>query len=310
MAANVETMFYTRTKPWHGLGTMVEEAPTSREALEAAGLNWQVIQKNLVTDSGIVVPGFKANLRENDQQVLGVVSDRYKVVQNEEAFAFTDALLGEGVTYETAGNLQNGRRTWILAKLPARYIISGDEVTPYLVFMNSHDGSGSIKAAMTPIRVVCQNTLNLALSTAKRSWSTNHTGDIKGKMEDAHYTLLYADQYMAELGKAIDKLNQQKLSDRQVLEYIVSLFPIIPIPSDQQIRNMQKMKEDMKVRYFDAPDLQHVGKNAYRFINAVSDFATHAKPLRERTGYKENLFARTVDGNAMIDRAYEMVKAA
>ena len=269
-----------------------------------------MIQKNLVTDSGIVVPGFKANLRENDQQVLGVVSDRYKVVQNEEAFAFTDALLGEGVTYETAGSLQNGRRTWILAKLPARYIISGDEVTPYLVFMNSHDGSGSIKAAMTPIRVVCQNTLNLALSTAKRSWSTNHTGDIKGKMEDARYTLLYADQYMAELGKAIDKLNQQKLSDRQVLEYIDSLFPIIPNPSDQQIRNMQKMKEDMKVRYFDAPDLQHVGKNAYRFINAVSDFATHAKPLRERTGYKENLFARTVDGNAMIDRAYEMVKAA
>lgn len=310
MAANVETMFYTRTKPWHGLGTMVEEAPTSREALEAAGLNWQVIQKNLVTDSGIVVPGFKANLRENDQQVLGVVSDRYKVVQNEEAFAFTDALLGEGVTYETAGSLQNGRRTWILAKLPARYIISGDEVTPYLVFMNSHDGSGSIKAAMTPIRVVCQNTLNLALSTAKRSWSTNHTGDIKGKMEDARYTLLYADQYMAELGKAIDKLNQQKLSDRQVLEYIDSLFPLIPNPSAQQIRNMQKMKEDMKVRYFDAPDLQHVGKNAYRFINAVSDFATHAKPLRERTGYKENLFARTVDGNAMIDRAYEMVKAA
>lgn len=310
MSANVETMFYTRTKPWHGLGTMVEEAPTSREALEAAGLNWQVIQKNLVTNSGIVVPGFKANLRENDQQVLGVVSDRYKVVQNEEAFAFTDALLGEGVTYETAGSLQNGRRTWILAKLPARYIISGDEVTPYLVFMNSHDGSGSIKAAMTPIRVVCQNTLNLALSTAKRSWSTNHTGDIKGKMEDARYTLLYADQYMAELGKAIDKLNQQKLSDRQVLEYIDSLFPIIPNPSDQQIRNMQKMKEDMKVRYFDAPDLQHVGKNAYRFINAVSDFATHAKPLRERTGYKENLFARTVDGNAMIDRAYEMVKAA
>ena len=89
-----------------------------------------------------------------------------KVVQNEEAFAFTDELLGEGVTYETAGSLQNGRRTWILAKLPTRYIISGDEITPYLVFMNSHDGSGAIKAAMTPIRVVCQNTLNLALSTA------------------------------------------------------------------------------------------------------------------------------------------------
>lgn len=309
MSANVETMFYTRKKPWHGLGTMVEEAPTSERALELAGLKWQVVQKTLVTDTGIVVPGFKANLRETDNQVLGVVSDRYKVVQNQEAFAFTDELLGEGITYETAGSLQNGRRTWILAKLPARYIINGDEMTPYLVFMNSHDGSGAIKVAMTPIRVVCQNTLNLALSTAKRSWSTNHTGDIKGKMEDARYTLLYADQYMTELRKAIDKLNQQKLSDRQVLEYIDSLFPLVENPSEQQIKNVLRMKEDLKIRYFDAPDLQQVGKNAYRFVNAVSDFATHAKPLRERVGYRENLFARTVDGNTMIDRAYEMVKA-
>lgn len=289
---------------------MVEKAPTSEAALELAGLDWQVVQKKLVTDGGIEVPGFKANLRETDNQVLGVVSDRYKVVQNADAFSFTDALLGEGVTYETAGSLQNGRRTWILAKLPTRYIISGDEITPYLVFMNSHDGSGSIKAAMTPIRVVCQNTLNLALSTAKRCWSTNHVGDIKGKMEDARYTLLYADQYMAELGRTIDQMNQQKLSDRQVMEYIDSLFPILPNPSEQQVKNMLRMKEDMKARYFDAPDLQHVGKNAYRFINAVSDFATHAKPLRERSGYRENLFARTVDGNAMIDRAYELVKAA
>ncbi|MDO4329086.1 MAG: DUF932 domain-containing protein [Lachnospiraceae bacterium] len=310
MSANVETMFYTREKPWHGLGTMVMEAPSSREALQLAGLDWQVIQKELKTNDGIVIPGFKANLRNTDNQVLGVVTDRYKVVQNEDAFVFTDALLGEGITYETAGSLQGGRRTWILAKLPQRYIISGDEITPYLVFMNSHDGTGAIKAAMTPIRVVCQNTLNLALSTAKRSWSTNHVGDIKGKMDDARYTLLYADKYMSELGKAIDVLNQRKLSDRQVYEYIDALFPLMDHASDLQKRNLLRMKEDVKARYFDAPDLQHVGKNAYRFVNAVSDFATHAKPLKERATYKENLFARTVDGNAMIDKAYDLMKTA
>lgn len=310
MSANVENMFYTRTKPWHGLGTMVMEAPTSAAALELAGLNWQVIQKPLVTEDGIPIPGFKANLREMDNQVLGVVTDRYRVVQNQDAFAFTDALLGEGITYETAGSLQNGRRTWILAKLPQRYIISGDEITPYLVFMNSHDGTGAIKAAMTPIRVVCQNTLNLALSTAKRSWSTNHTGDINGKLEDARYTLLYADKYMAELGKAIDAMNRQKLSDRQVYGYIDALFPLSETATETQKKNLMRMKEDMKVRYFDAPDLQNVGKNAYRFVNAVSDFATHAKPLRERSNYRESLFGRTVDGNAMIDKAYELVQAA
>ena len=310
MSANVETMFYVRTAPWHGLGTRVLEAPTSSAALSLAGLDWSVIQKPLLTVDGIPVPGFKANLRETDNQILGVVTDRYKVVQNMDAFAFTDELLGEGVTYETAGSLQNGRRTWILAKLPQRYIISVDEITPYLVFMNSHDGTGAIKAAMTPIRVVCQNTLNLALSTAKRSWSTIHTGNIHGKLQDARNTLLYADRYMAELGKTIDKLNQQKISERQVLEYIDALFPMQEGISEIQEKNILKMKEDMKIRYFDAPDLEHVGKNAYRFINAVSDFATHARPLRERSNYRESLFGRTVDGNAMIDKAFELVKAA
>lgn len=310
MSANVETMFYTREKPWHGLGTMVMEAPTSAEALALAGLDWNVIQKPVVTEDGIPIPGFKANLRDTDEKVLGIVTDRYKVVQNIDAFSFTDELLGEGVVYETAGSLQEGRRTWLLAKLPQRYIISGDEITPYLVFMNSHDGTGSIKVAMTPIRVVCQNTLNLALSTARRYWSTNHTGDIRGKMEDARYTLLYADQYMAELGKAIDNLANMKLTDRQVYEYIDALFPLLENSTEQQKKNILKMKEEMKMRYFDAPDLKHVGKNAYRFVNAVSDFATHSKPLRERANYKESLFARTIDGNAMIDKAYELVKAA
>ena len=158
--------------------------------------------------------------------------------------------------------------------------------------------------------MVCQNTLNLALSTAKRSWSTIHTGNIHGKLQDARNTLLYADRYMAELGKTIDKLNQQKLSDRQVLEYIDALFPMQEGISEIQEKNILKMKEDMKIRYFDAPDLEHVGKNAYRFINAVSDFATHARPLRERSNYRESLFGRTVDGNAMIDKAFELVKAA
>lgn len=310
MAANVETMFYTRQKPWHGLGTMVQEAPASREALELAGLNWKVIQKALLTADGHLVPGFKANLRDSDNQVLGVVTDRYRVVQNEDAFAFTDALLGEGVTYETAGSLQNGRRTWILAKLPQNYIISGDEITPYLVFMNSHDGTGAIKAAMTPIRVVCQNTLNLALKTAKRTWSADHVGDIQGKMEDARYTLLYADQYMKELGKAIDALRRIKLSDRQVQEYIDALFPLPENATEAQTKNMLRLKEDMKARYHEAPDLKDVGKNGYRFINAVSDFATHSEPLRKRANYKESLFARTVEGNVMIDKAYELVKAA
>ena len=190
------------------------------------------------------------------------------------------------------------------------YIISGDEIEPYLVFMNAHDGTGAIKAAMTPIRVVCQNTLNLALSSAKRVWSTNHTGDMNGKIMDARDSLLYAEKYMTELGKTIERMNQIKLSDQKVKEYIDALFPIYEDPTPQQVKNIRRMKEDMMVRYYDAPDLKDVGQNGYRFINAVSDYATHAKPLRTTANYKENLFARTVEGNAMIDRACDLLKAA
>lgn len=310
MSANVETMFYTRETPWHGLGTCVEEAPGSREALELAGLNWRVFQKPVMTQEGQLIPGYKANIRDLDQRVLGIVTDRYQVVQNEEAFAFTDQLLGEGVAYETAGSLQEGRRTWILAKLPQRYIISGDEITPYLVFMNSHDGTGAIKAAMTPIRVVCQNTLNLALSTARRCWSTNHVGEMEGKLREARDTLLYADRYMKELGKTIDQLNRIRLSDQKVYEYINALFPLPDGATELRKKNLLRLKEDVRLRYFEAPDLKHMGKNAYRFINAVSDFATHSKPLKERAGYREKRFAKTVEGNALVDRAYELVKAA
>ena len=310
MAANIETMFYVRETPWHGLGTRVITAPTSKDALGLAGLDWQVVQEPIYTKTEELIEGYKANVRDSDRRVLGVVTDRYKVIQNEEAFAFTDALLGEGVRYETAGSLQGGKRVWLLAHMPHEYIISGERISPYLVFSNTHDGSGAIKVALTPIRVVCNNTLNLALSTAKRSWSMIHTGDIKGKMEEAKNTLFMAEKYMDALGKEFDTLRMIPMSDDKVMEYIDELLPVDESATPQQIRNMKRLQEDMKLRYFEAPDLKDLGKNAYRFVNAVSDFATHAEPLRRTANYKENLFSRTVEGNPLIDKAYQMVLAA
>lgn len=310
MAANVESMFYTREKPWHGLGIMVAEAPNSKDALRLAGLNWKVLQEPVYTENKELIQGYKANVRNSDRKVLGVVTDRYKVIQNEEAFAFTDALLGEGVRYETAGSLQEGRRVWMLARLPREFIIGGERISPYMVFSNTHDGSGAVKTALTPIRVVCNNTLNLALRTAKRSWSMIHTGDISGKIEEAKNTLLLADEYMTALGQEFENLRKIKLSERQVQDYIKLLLPMEENYTLQQKRGIEKLREDMRMRYFDAPDLKDVGNNGYRFVNAVSDFATHSTPRRKTANYKENIFARTADGNPMIDRAYQLVTAA
>ena len=310
MSANVENMFYVRKAPWHGLGTRVNEAPASKEALRIAGLDWRVLQEPIFTGTDERVEGYKANIRDSDRKVLGVVTDRYKVIQNEEAFAFTDELLGEGVRYETAGSLQGGRKVWLLAHMPHEYIITGERISPYLLFSNTHDGSGAIRVALTPIRVICQNTLNLALSTAKRSWSMIHTGDVHQKIDEAKDTLFRAEKYMDELGKEVEALQTKKLTDKKVMDYIEILLPVEDGSTPQQVRNMKRLQDDLKVRYFDAPDLQDTGKNAYRFINAVSDFATHAEPLRKTAHYKENIFAKTVDGNPLIDKAYQMICAA
>lgn len=309
MPANVETMFYVREMPWHGLGVRVEEALSSREALELSGLDWTVIQKSIFTSDNDLIPSFKANVRENDGKVLGVVTDRYKIVQNNEAFAFTDSLVGAGVTYETAGSLQDGRKVWMLAKLPEKYKLLDDEVTPYIVFSNSHDGSNAIKIALTPIRVVCNNTLNLALNNAKRIWSTIHTGDINTKMDEASKTLFLAQDYMKKLDYEANYLNRKKIDDKKVLEFIDELLPLPDNASKLQEKNIETLRSDMKLRYFDAPDLIHLPKTPWRFINAVSDFATHITPLRKTDNYKENLFSKTVDGNPMIDRAYELIES-
>ena len=137
-----------------------------------------------------------------------------------------------------------------------------------------------------------------------------HTGDIKSKMKEASETLFKAERYMDELGKEFEKLRMHKLTDQEVMDYIEVLLPVEDGSTPQQIRNMKRLQEDMKMRYFDAPDLKDTGKNAYRFINAVSDFATHAKPLRQTAKYKENLFSKTVEGNPLIDRAYQLVSMA
>lgn len=310
MSAKVETMFYTREKPWHGLGTRVEEAPTSADALRLAGLDWEVVQEPIFTGTWDVIAGYKVNVRDCDRKVLGVVSDRYKIIQNREAFSFTDALLGSGVRYETAGSLQEGKRVWLLARLPREYIIAGERISPYLVFSNSHDGSGAVRVALTPIRVCCNNTLNLALNTARRSWSMIHTGNIKDKIQEAEDTLFMAEEYMDRLGEEFERLRKQKVTDSQIKEYIEVLLPMEKDATTIQEKNILKLREDMLRRYYDAPDLKSVGNNAYRFVNAVSDFATHAKPLRRTANYNENLFMRTMDGNPMIDRAYQLVKAA
>lgn len=275
MAHEVETLMYVREKPWHGLGTMVAEAPNSAEALKLAGLDWQIVQQDVLT-GGNIIPGYKANVRSTDQMCMGIVSNRYRVVQNEEAFSFTDGLVGGDVRYETAGSLCGGRKIFLLARLPETQIC-GDATEPYLCFTNTHDGSGAVRCLMTPVRVVCNNTLNLALRTAKRAWATRHTGDISAKMHEAQKCLELAGAYMDELGIEAERLANQKVAEEQLYPLLSELFPTKDDSTEREIRNVEKLKDEFMVCYF-APDLAKFRGSAWGVVNAAADMAAHVAP--------------------------------
>lgn len=328
MAANVESMMYVGEKPWHGLGTEVKEAPTSEDAIRLAGLDWDVIPKPIYDEFGRELPGYKVNMRSSDNTALGIVTDRYRIVQNSEAFAFTDELLGHGVRYETAGSLSSGKRVWLLARMEDR-LMAEEKMENYLVFTNSHDGTGAIRVAITPVRVVCQNTLNLALHQACRHWSCVHKGDIQSKLEEARFTLSSAEKYMEALEEEFGELKLKTVTDKQVRDMTEKLLEIEfnnlynkaiktgnIIDFKERLRQ-QKYEEKLATKrndiltiYHEKPDLVGTEKSAFRFVNAVSDYATHTEDHKQTRNYQENLFMRTIDGNNLIDCAYNLARAA
>ncbi len=303
---------YKERRPvWNGLGTDISDCSTVDEALYASGLAFDVYQRDIITDELCPIPlkGFKANIKD-DGTPLGIVTNKYSVVQNRDAFSFLNDLAAEGMRFERAGGLQNGRKVFILARMPDKYIISGECISPYIVFINSHDGSGSIKVLMTPVRMICLNMMNLALRKTMRSWSAIHCGDISSKLEDAKNTLIYADRYMHELGATIEDLKHETITDAKVIELADALYPTNDKMSDIQLRNVGQQRSDLLERYFHAPDLEPMKKTAYRFLNAVSDHATHAEPIRRRENYDEARFLRSVEGHPLVDRAFSLLSAA
>lgn len=314
MAHEIETMFSVREKPWHyemtkDVTKLIQEAPTSADALELAGLNWTVEQTPVFTDEGVMIPNYKANIRNTDKSVLGIVSDRYKIVQNTEAFEFTDEIVGETengvVKYETAGSLCGGRKIWLLAKMPTQKVLD-DEVEPYMCFTNSHDGSGAIRICMTPIRVVCNNTLNMALAGAKRQWSTKHVGDMQSKLEEAKMCLTMADKYMTGLAEEAERLANTKLDREQIDEILDAMFPIDDDATERKKNNVKAFKDDFYIAYF-MPDIIKFGDSAWRAVNAMSDVVTHATPKRNTASFNENRWGKIMEGHVMMDQFVELI---
>jgi len=225
-------MIYVGETPWHGLGKKLEVAPSStEEAIKLAGLDWQIALEEMKLSDGTVVGCSKAVVRQSDRSVLGVVGNGWEPVQNGKAFQPFEPFLKAGVaTIETAGSLRGGRRVWMLAKVnrPDSVIVpqADDRVAKYLMAAVGHDGTLAFRIGYTPIRVVCQNTLSVAI---ERGQSTHvrlsHVSGVNKAIDEITKMIEGIDARFEESAKVFRELASRKVRDSaQLREYVDAVY--------------------------------------------------------------------------------------
>lgn len=304
---NYDWMFSVKERPWHGIGDVIEDAPNSQEAIKIAKLDWKVVQYP-VSANGNIIPDTFANVRSDTNESLGVVKDRYTILQNDEAFSFVDDIINNREVeckYETAGSLFNGRRVFMLVRLPDVKLV-GDDVENYMFFTNSHDGSSKMMAGISNIRVVCNNTLQLAMKNAKRTWFCRHTQGVKDKVEEAKQSLGLAIQYIDSVKDIADKMATTKMNKDQFFEKLV-VHPKIVNCSDSY---KGKIIERIDAIYENTNDLDNFKGTTWGLYNAVADYVSNAKPLRETENFKSARLDRFFDGERLLNCSQDILLAA
>lgn len=273
-------MFYYGERPWHGLGTELDKPATAEEAIQAAGLNWEVDTKPVYVsrDNGFYEVGNKfETMRVDTQNHLGVVGSKYVPVQNREAFTFFDSIVGEGqAIYHTAGSLFGGKKIWILAKLPEQTIIANkDNIDNFLLLMNSHDGSTPVVARFTPIRVVCNNTLQASLGRETHSQvSIRHTIGASVKLEEAHRILGVARTYFEEIGIVYQDMQEFDLKASVLKKYFEK---VIPDPEKGSNTRAENLRSRLTEIFETSPAIVKTKAegNLWGAFNAVTEYVTH-----------------------------------
>ncbi|NQT18351.1 MAG: DUF932 domain-containing protein [Planctomycetes bacterium] len=324
MAHNIEmkngeaSMMYVDEKPWHGLGTKLESPATAAQAIEAAKLDWEVTKVPLYAASGrrrLALENRFAVVRKDllgkkQCKALGIVGSQYTPLQNREAFSFFDPIVGKkAAVYHTAGVLGDGERIWILAKLPEDIRVINDDIThKFLLLSNSHDGTSAVQVKFTPIRVVCQNTLTMALNKGPTVWVA-HTQNIHERLREAERLLGIVKEGFAEIEKTFKAMVQVKMGADKLNEYLSLVFPD---PADQT--NERAAKKVLKNRGW-AEHFFNQGKgNSARGVrstlwaayNGVTEFVDHGET--RRTGPRRLNSVWFGDGYLIKARAYEAAK--
>ena len=280
-------------KAWHGLGQIVEGSMTAQQAIELAQLGYEVVKEQILIEGlngfNSVIPNHFATKRNDTNEIFGVVGSRYEIVQNKDAFNFFDSIVGDGAAiYETAGALGIGEKIFITAKMPNDIIrIAGtDDITEtFVVLTSSHDGSGSIIAMVTPIRVVCQNTLNAALRGTQNKVCIRHTKNAKSALEQAHHVLGISHLVTTELNELFNNLAKESVTDAQVKKLVTDLFP----SESKNTTRIDNIRNEVMASYFSGVGQSKIIGTAWGVYNGITHYLDHVKEYKNESVMLESI---------------------
>jgi phage/plasmid-like protein (TIGR03299 family) len=279
------SMFYIEETPWHNLGIRLDKPATAQEAIQAAQLDWPVIKLPLTAGSKhIPVPDKFAvvrktgNLVQKTDPVLGVVGKDYTPLQNRDAFRFFDPIVGQNAAvYHTAGALGSGERVWILAKLPGHIQVVGDDISEkYLLLSNSHDGKSSVQIKFTPVRVVCQNTLTIALSDGAVCRVVHHA-DVRNKLEQAHEMLGLINDRFDEMEQTFQAMSGVKMDSNRLSEYLGAVYPGVKEPDKMELVKRDRSWSEFFFDQGRGNRLPGVAGSLWAAFNGVTEWQDHRK---------------------------------
>jgi len=302
-------------RAWHGLGRVLPDAFTTAEALEYAQLDWKVLQHKLVTEGGQTVGDYVANVRSDTGDVLGIVGQDYHVLQNRDLATFVDDVVGsaDNVKLETAGSLRGGREVFMLARMESFDAVKGDEVARYGLFSNSHDGSKRFRVLPTSVRVVCANTLGMALNSGRRDGiAIKHCANMFDAIEEARAGLLAAQDEGKKFEHLVRGLVSRPMAQEELQSFFANVYQRanrLKIPAkpstESEARALRKatrvVGDWVALLEDDKQQLPGMAGTAWAALNAVTEWADHSRTVRvtETTGNGAGEGVATAEARAL-----------
>lgn len=299
---NRHSFFSVREKAWHNCGIVVNHVPTAEEAITLAGLDFEVGKKPATIEYNGEekhIPRKFGTYRTDTGQPFGTVGSIYKVIQNKVAFSFFDHVVGKGEAhYETAGCLNYGEVVFITVKLPDHISIQGkDFIDMYLFLLNYHDGSGPLMAAITPVRIVCNNTLNAALKNMEMKITIRHTASYEKNLLEAPKIMGVANKLTRDLGDVYTLMARKKLVDSELKEMILKSLAtpaaLNKMLTDEKISKQLQAKVEHVLEYVhtaDSQQLETTRGTVWGAYNAVTGYLQNVKEWKSTENQFDSIF--------------------